>query len=448
MVCLEDGVTSCGFRKMAAYVAAAQPRHRVVLHLDQALPQRSRGGPRDGRQGRVSTTQVDEIAQGLKDADLVGFSSMTGYAELTRRVIKRVRELDPDDLHHLGRDPPDHPPRGRDPRRRRRHLHRRGRVRLRGVLRRLQATGRDYTGDEELLVQARSTAERNGDEVIQQRLPAADDRPRRWSTLPFPQYGAPGRDDLHARARLRAHGRDDYLLNDGLGYTTLWSIGCPFHCTYCGNTKFIANDPRYKKHPPPQRPVHGRRGQGRPRPRFPHMSQVSFHDDSFMAIPYRELEEFAELWREELALPFAVYGVIPNYVKQDKFELLSWAGMNRVRMGIQSGSQASSTSTSAHTPPERSSSAGEVIASFAPKYHIPAGLRHHHGQPDRDSRGRHRHPRAALRDGPAVHAVHLLAEGDPQHRPRCAMEERGLDLDEIDAATWPFPRGGRTSCST
>lgn len=32
-----------------------------------------------------------------------------------------------------------------------------------------------------------------------------------------------------------------------------------------------------------------------------------------------QLEEFAELWKAELDLPFAVYGVIPNYVKEDKF---------------------------------------------------------------------------------------------------------------------------------
>ena len=39
----------------------------------------------------------------------------------------------------------------------------------------------------------------------------------------------------------------DYIENDGLSYTTLWSIGCPFHCSYCGNTKFISNDPKYKR---------------------------------------------------------------------------------------------------------------------------------------------------------------------------------------------------------
>ena len=52
-----------------------------------------------GTMGTLSTLldrdHVDEIAQGLRHADLVGFSSMTGYAELTRSVIRRVRELNP-----------------------------------------------------------------------------------------------------------------------------------------------------------------------------------------------------------------------------------------------------------------------------------------------------------------------------------------------------------------
>jgi radical SAM superfamily enzyme YgiQ (UPF0313 family) len=163
----------------------------------------------------------------------------------------------------------------------------------------------------------------------------------------------------------------DYLDNDGLGYQTLWSIGCPFHCSFCGNTKFIANDPKYKKirHPSAEYVVNEVK---EVRKRFPHISQVSFNDDSFMAITYRELEKFAELWRSELdGLPFAVYGVIPNYVKKEKFDILTWAGMNRIRMGIQSGSQNILDFYKRPTPPARILEAGDVTSSYAPKYHIP-----------------------------------------------------------------------------
>jgi anaerobic magnesium-protoporphyrin IX monomethyl ester cyclase len=104
---------------------------------------------------------------------------------------------------------------------------------------------------------------------------------------------------------------------------------------------------------------------------FPFVSQVSFHDDSFMAITYRELEQFCELWHDELPdVPFTVYGVIPNYVKQEKFEILTWAGMHRVRMGIQSGSQAILDFYKRPTPPERILEAGRVIGTFSGKYHV------------------------------------------------------------------------------
>src|SRR4030095_8816475 len=95
MVCLEDGITSCGFRKMAAYAAQLQPgtesfyisteRYRSVRTAVRGI----------GDKAEVGDEQVDEIAQGLADSDLIGFSSMTGYSALTHRVVKRIRELNP-----------------------------------------------------------------------------------------------------------------------------------------------------------------------------------------------------------------------------------------------------------------------------------------------------------------------------------------------------------------
>jgi radical SAM superfamily enzyme YgiQ (UPF0313 family) len=90
-----------------------------------------------------------------------------------------------------------------------------------------------------------------------------------------------------------------------------------------------------------------------------------------MAIPYPQLEEFAERWKAELDIPFAVYGVIPNYVKQDKFELLTWAGMNRIRMGIQSGSERILDFYKRPSPPKKILAAGEVMSNFAGTYHLP-----------------------------------------------------------------------------
>src|SRR5262249_10007490 len=74
--------------------------------------------------------------------------------------------------------------------------------------------------------------------------------------------------------------------------------------------------------------------------KHPHLSSVVFDDDSFMALPMRVMEDFCEQYKREIGLPFVITGLIPNYVRDDKLRLLVNAGMNRVRMGIQSGSEA------------------------------------------------------------------------------------------------------------
>jgi radical SAM superfamily enzyme YgiQ (UPF0313 family) len=362
LVCLEDGITSCGFRKISASVARLVPDTEscyVSTNRYRSVRNAIRGTY--GGRGDLGDDEVDEIATGLSGSDVVGFSSMTGYADLTRRVIKRLREIDPGAFIIWGGIHP--------------IIHPEDAIlsdvdaictgegefafeELHGLL----EEGRDFTGVQNFWFKHDGSVRRNGFRPL---MTEAE-----METLPFPQFGTD-------RERIYRKGRGfvpmelgDYLANDGLGYSTLWSIGCPFHCTFCGNTTFIANDPLYKKirHPSARYMVDEIKSVRR---RFPHVSQVSFHDDSFMAIPYRELETFAELWREELGIPFAVYGVIPNYVKRDKFEILTWAGMNRVRMGIQSGSQQILDFYRRPTPRHRILEAGEVIATFSPKYHIP-----------------------------------------------------------------------------
>jgi hypothetical protein len=106
------------------------------------------------------------------------------------------------------------------------------------------------------------------------------------------------------------------------------------------------------------------------RERFPHLSQVSFHD-SFMAIPYGQFEEFAELWHDELKLPFAVYGVIAKLRPPGQVRAALVGRHESPPEGIRSGSGMRDFRKRS-TPPEKILSAGKVIASLAPTYHIPA----------------------------------------------------------------------------
>lgn len=129
----------------------------------------------------------------------------------------------------------------------------------------------------------------------------------------------------------------EYLSSNSLTYNTVWSIGCPYKCIYCSNSKFIENDKNYRKirHPSVDYVISEIKNV---LTKHPHISVIVFHDDSFMAIQIEILKEFAEKWRDKIGLPFCTLGVIPSFVQRDKMALLIWAGMNRMRMGVQSGS--------------------------------------------------------------------------------------------------------------
>ena len=438
MVSLEDGITACGFRKMAAYVG------RVNGSVDSYYVTTTAGyksviSALTGRRGsstELTDEQIDEVAQGLVGHDLIGLSSMTGYADLTQRVIRRVRELDPSVYMIWGGIHP--------------IIHPEDAItapvdaictgegefafdELYGALQ----EGRDPTDTKNFWFKNRTTGEvsRNGF------LPLMSSE--EMETLPFAQYWndekiyRPG--DGFADITL-----GDYVCNYGLSYTAIWSIGCPFHCTYCGNTKFIANDLKYKRirHPSARYMVDQVKDV---RARFPHISHVNFQDDSFMAIPYPQLEEFAELWKAELDLPFAVYGVIPNYVNREKFEILTWAGMNRIRMGIQSGSEHILEFYKRPSPPVKIKAAGEVIGDFAAKtngagpYHLPPLYDIIVDNPI-ETREDVRDTLELLYDlprpfNPLVFSLKIIPNTDLER----AMKERGIDLEAISSSYHVIP---------
>ncbi len=432
MVCLEDGITSCGFRKMAAHVAR--------LNADTEAMYVTTGRYRGiraalfglGSGGGLTDDEVDEIAQGLVGADLVGFSSMTGYADLTRLVSRRLRALDPSVYQVWGGIHPIIQPED-------------------AITADVNAicTGEGEFAFEEFFAAFTDSRDFTGtkgfwfkpdlgrpDEVKRNHflpLMTADE----MEQLPFPLYGEKERIYRQGKG-FQPISLSDYVTNDGLSYTTLWSIGCPFHCSYCGNTKFIANDAKYKRirHPSARYIVDQINDARR---RFPHLSQVSFHDDSFMAISYPQLEEFAELWKAEVDLPFAVYGVIPNYVKQDKFELLTWAGMNRIRMGIQSGSENILDFYKRPSPPAKIRAAGEVIGNFTPEYHLPPAYDLIVDNPV-ETRQDVVDTLQLIYDMPRPYTLFIYSlKVIPNTELERLISERGIELDEIDSSYFVIP---------
>src|ERR1041385_2755405 len=315
MVSLEDGITAIGFRRMAAFVEQLNPDTRIFyvgtrryLSLSKLIF-RTMGEVRSfGRE------QIDEIAEALTGADLVAFSSMTGYADLTKALASRIREINPRVYVMWGGIHPIIYPEDAIQSEVDAICTGEGEFAFSEFLRHFEE-GTDYRTVSNFWFKQRRTGQ------IKQNPFRALMSPTELAALPFPKYG--GAEWMYHSGRgFTPLTRGDYLANNGLGYSTVWSIGCPLHCTYCGNAVFIANDPNYRK--VRHSGVHHIIGEVlRARQIHPHIQTILFCDDSFMVIPLRELADFATQWREKVGIPFCVFGVIPSSVQREKIEILT-----------------------------------------------------------------------------------------------------------------------------
>jgi anaerobic magnesium-protoporphyrin IX monomethyl ester cyclase len=359
LVCVEDGLMSIGVRKMAAVVRQQQPE--TVVHYVPFTNNRSLSVILAGTYGESAGAPDEclvEMAEHLAQFDLLGFSSMTGYATLTAEIIQAVREINPDVYVVWGGIHPIIVPEDAI-------THADAICTGEGELAfeeffEAYKNGRDFT-------ETRNFWFRTGDKIIRNGF-----RPlmtqEEMAALPTLLYGEnevifePGKGFVeldHAR----------YIDYNGLGYNTVWSIGCPFKCTYCGNTKFIDNDAKYRSIRHPGVPYIMDELEQAVK-MHPHISSISFHDDSFLALPKRVLREFAEQYKERVGLPFCILGVIPNYVNEEKLQILLDAGLNRARMGIQNGSERILKFYERPTPPEKINKAAAVFRKYR-RYMIP-----------------------------------------------------------------------------
>ena len=362
LVCVEDNLMSIGFRKIGAYVKKLHPDtkvHYVPYKNSKDLMTVILG--EHGTAAEVPEESLREIAEPLAKFDVVGFSAMSGYSELTRDIIAQIRKVNPKiyiiwgGLHPII-DPDDA----------------------------IQYVDAICTGEGEFAFEQFFDAFKHEKDFTKTKnfwfhdprdpgkiikndfLPLMSSA--EMAALPLPHYGAEEKIYEPKRGYVDLDvGR--YVNFNGLSYNTVWSIGCPFKCTYCGNTKFIENDKIYRilRHPGVQYVIDEVKQASA---RHPHISTVVFHDDSFMALPMETLKHFAEEYKKQVGIPFAVYGLIPNYVREDKLKVLLSAGLNRVRMGIQNGSERILQFYERPTPIPRVLEATKILNKYS-KYMIP-----------------------------------------------------------------------------
>jgi anaerobic magnesium-protoporphyrin IX monomethyl ester cyclase len=269
-----------------------------------------------------------EIGAQLGRADVLGISSMTIDAGWTKQVIAAVREANPDCYIVWGGMHPIVCPEDAI------------------LFADAVCTGEGDFAFDELLSRMMSGEDfhdvrnfwfrRDGEIVRNDFRPLMT--PTEMAERPHPQYAEEGREFIYERDRgFVPLALEHYLACNSLSYHTIWTQGCPYRCTYCGNTAFLAIDKKYASIR--QTPVsYIIEEVKRAVAKHPHINTVVFDDDCMAALPVPVLREFSKRWREEIGIPFFVAGVIPAFVQREKLEILLEAGMNRLRMGIQSGS--------------------------------------------------------------------------------------------------------------
>ena len=325
LACVEDGLDNTGFRKIAAFIKSIHPNTKVA-YVPTANVRNIIGVLMEKGGGNLNKNDVYKVAQFMAEGDIAAFSSMTQSSRTVYKIIANVKIINPHSYIVWGGIHPIIQPEDAI-----KHADAvctgEGEFAFKTFLE-LFKNGEDFTTTPSFWF-------RKDEKIIKNRnLPLM--APKQMDELPPLAYQ--DGEVVYRRGKGFVEvGSKDFLDYTGLQYGTVWSIGCPLHCTYCGNTKFIEYDNAYRRirHSSPRTIVEEIK---RAISKQPHLSTVAFHDDSFLSLPYAQLEEFAELYKAEIKIPFAIYGVIPTYVREDKIALLLDAGMNRVRMGIQSGS--------------------------------------------------------------------------------------------------------------
>jgi anaerobic magnesium-protoporphyrin IX monomethyl ester cyclase len=328
LVSVASTFSSFGFRKIAAAVRNHYPEcHAYYVMPDNSyspinliFPGRKKDKP------DFSPADFRKMAETLAEADVVGFSSMSDQAENTKKIIQELRLINPKVFIvwggiHAILAPEDA------------IKHADGVCTGEGDFAFLEflqkfSSGADYSQTENFWFH-------NGEAIIKN-----SHRPlltsEEMNTTPHPLYGE-AEYIFQPDSGFQPVTDKDYVTFNGLCYNTLWTQGCPYKCTYCGNSALLELDSNYAKirHASVDHIIaevlHVRA-------KYPFIDTVLFHDDSFLGLPLEVLREFSLKWREQVGISFAFGGVTPFYVNREKLDLLLLAGMTRIRMGIQSGS--------------------------------------------------------------------------------------------------------------
>ncbi|MDO8720851.1 MAG: radical SAM protein [Syntrophales bacterium] len=358
LVSVESGITAIGFRKIAAVTRSIEPLTEICfVAIDNLYSFTS--ALFLGKDNYLKDGDIELIAEYLAKSDIVAFSSMTASAEYVQNISKNIKKINPDTFLLWGGVHPTLYPEES-----------------------IEFVDAICIGDGETpvkmfiegLQKGTSLTDvpnmwfyKNGNIIKNAALPL--NSPEFLNLLP---HSYNNNDCLifdSKRKSFRQFNKFDYTNFNGLLFRTIWTLGCPYNCSYCANDSFIKLDPGYRKlrYPSVDYMIEEIK---LARVNYPYISTVAFYDDNFIALPLHVLKEFCEKYKKRVNLPFVVFGMHPNLITKEKVELLAEAGMNRARMGIQAGSEATLKFFERPTAINKILESAAVLADAAKKYQM------------------------------------------------------------------------------
>lgn len=155
--------------------------------------------------------------------------------------------------------------------------------------------------------------------------------------MPFMDYALDGQLVFsYAQGELAPLTEKILLRHVGTTYNTIWSVGCPYRCAFCSQTRFIELDRAYADYRGPS-PDYIIAEIKAVQERYP-LDYVIFYDSNFLGRDLKTLTEFSNKFRSETGLKFILSGTNPISITEEKISVLLQGGLVRIKMGFESGS--------------------------------------------------------------------------------------------------------------
>ena len=331
-VSMDRNILSIGFRRVVAVAKKAGFDVDSIYFLDDFRENthsgswwRQKTGEGFGVNFISDEEKVNALAQHLSKGDVVAFSVMSVQRNLCKALCEKVKELNPDIKIILGSYHPTIFPEDA-----------------------IEFSDAIAIGEGELIFVDFLNRVKNGESL--------EGLEGTWTNIEGEITKNPDR-ELMTKEQMEDRALMDYALENnyiysvadekvtpltdkifykqiGTVYNTIWSVGCPYRCSFCSQDLLNDMNPEYAQFRGPS-PAYLVNEIKEVQKKFA-IDYVIFYDSDFMGRSLAELKEFGRLF-PETGLKFILSGTNPATIREEKMRVLTDAGLVRIKMGMESG---------------------------------------------------------------------------------------------------------------